>query len=150
MLKNILKNKKFQIIAGAIILVLLVAGALQKFTSFEPFKLAWYYLSGNYKAEKYKISDEHSPKNYSGPSAETSLNIFIRDSQFIPNASAMPLGSKITWRNEDNIAHNIEGEGWSSGDLAPGQSFSKTLDAAGNYQYRCIIHPDTKGYIIIN
>jgi len=39
MLSNeIFKSTKFKIIAGAIVLVLLVAGGLQKFTSFEPFK----------------------------------------------------------------------------------------------------------------
>ena len=146
---TIFKSKKIQIIAGAVVLVLLVAGAIQKFTSFEPFKLAWYYLSGNYKAKDYKISDEHSPKTYSGPSAETNLNIFIRDSQFIPNSSAMPLGSKITWINEDKITHNVSGDNWSSGDLAPGQSFSKTFDEAGDYQYHCVIHPDAKGQMMI-
>jgi len=150
MLDNkIFKNKKLQIIAGAIILILLVAAGLQKFTDLNPFSRAWYYLSGNYKAQDYKISDEHNPKTYSGPSAETNLNIFIRDSKFLPNSNAMPLGSKVTWINEDKIAHNVSGDGWSSGDLAPGQSFSKTFDAAGDYQYSCSLHPEMKGELKI-
>jgi plastocyanin len=146
---KIFKNKKFQITIGVIVLVLLIAAALQKFTSFEPYKLVWYYLSGNYKAQNYEISDEHDPKTYSGPSAETNLNIFIYDVGFQPNASAMPLGSKVTWINEDSVIHNVSGEGWSSGDLAPGQSFSKTFGSAGDYSYSCSLHPEMKGELKI-
>lgn len=150
MLANeIFRMTKIKIIAGAIVLILLVAGSLQKFTSFKPFSLVWYYLSGDYKAGDYRPSDEHFPKTYSGPSAEKNLNIFIRDSKFIPNAGAMPLGSKVTWINEDKATHNVEGEGWSSGDLAPGQSFTKTFETAGDYKYRCGIYPAIKGELMI-
>jgi len=144
-----LMKKKIIIIAGAIILILIIAAGLQKFTNFKPFSLAWYYISGNYKTQYYRPSDEHFPKTYSGPSAETNLNIFIRDSKFIPNANAMPVGTTVTWRNEDKITHNITGDGWASGDLAPGQSFSKTFDSPGDYQYHCSIHPAMKGELII-
>jgi plastocyanin len=140
---------KIKIIAGAIILILIIAASLQKFSGFKPFNLIKYYISGDYKAENYRPSDEHFPKTYSGPSAENNLNIFIRDSKFIPNASAMPQGATVTWINEDKITHNVEGEGWSSGDLAPGQSFSKTFDSADDYKYQCSIHPAMKGELII-
>jgi len=148
-INTILKSKKIIIIAGAVALVLLIAVALQKFTSFEPYKLVWYYLSGNYKARNYQPSEERFPNTYSGPSAETNLNIFIRDSKFIPNAGAMPLGSKVIWINEDKVTHNVSGQGWSSGDLAPGQSFSKTFDSADDYKYHCSIHPSMKGELKI-
>jgi plastocyanin len=140
--------KKLKIIAGAIILILIIAAGLQKFTDFKPFSLAWYYISGNYKAQYYRPS-QHEIPTYSGPSAENHLNIFIRDSKFIPNANAMPVGTTVTWYNEDKISHDITGDGWASGDLAPGQSFSKTFDSPGNYQYHCSIHLSMKGELII-
>jgi len=149
MLTNeIFRMTKIKIIAGAIIFILIIAAGLQKFTNFRPFSLAWYYISGNYKAQYYRPSQPEIP-TYSGPSAENHLNIFIRDSKFIPNTNAMPVGTTVVWRNEDNITHNVSGDGWSSGDLAPGQNFSKTFDSAGDYQYHCSIHPGMKGELII-
>jgi plastocyanin len=146
---EIFKITKIRIIVGSVILILLVAVGLQKFSGFKPFSLIKYYISGDYQSRYYRPSEEHFPKTYSGPSAETNLNIFIRDSKFLPNASAMPPGSKVTWLNEDKITHNITGEGWTSGDLAPGQSFSKIFDTPGDYKYSCSIHPAMTGEIKI-
>jgi len=47
------------------------------------------------------------------------------------------------------IIHIIDGEGWSSGDIMPGQSFSKTFDTAGDFKYQCRIHPSMKGELKI-
>jgi len=141
--------KKIKIILGAIILILIIAAGLQKFSGFKPFSLVKYYLSGDYKAQYYRPSQPEEIPTYSGPSAENHLNIFIRDSKFIPNANAMPTGTIVTWYNEDKISHNITGDGWSSGDLATGQTFSKTFDSPGDYKYQCSIHPAMKGELII-
>ena len=144
---EILKNKKFQIITGLVFFILVAAGAIQKFTSFDPYRLAWYYLSGDYKAQYYKISPEHFP--VSAQTTENKLSISIRESKFLPNASLMPPGATVIWTNDDKIVHNVTGNGWSSGDLEPGDSFSKTFDRAGDYNYHCSIHPEMTGFLKI-
>jgi len=144
---DILKNKKIQIVAGIVIFIFLAAVAVQKFSSFDPLKMAWYYLSGDYKAQYYKISPEHFPG--SAQTAENKLSISIRESKFLPNANLLPPGATVIWTNDDKIVHNVTGENWSSGDLEPGESFSKTFDKAGDYNYHYSIHPEMTGFLKI-
>ena len=81
--------------------------------------------------------------------ADKQLNIFIRDSKFLPNSSAMTVGIQVTWYNDDNKTHRVAGDGWSSGDLAPGKTFSKVFSQPGDYKYYCSIHPAMTGEIIV-
>ncbi len=97
---------------------------------------------------KNQPADSSTPQP-SWPLAEKQLNIFIRDQKFLPNASAVKTNTKITWFNEDTKIHNVTGDTWASGDLAPGQSYTKIFDTPGNYKYRCSIHPSMAGEIVV-
>jgi plastocyanin len=82
--------------------------------------------------------------------------------RFEPSEVFVPLGSDVTWTNEDDLAHTItsgmEGYGlyeyiqdgtFNSGKLNKGESFSFHFDKIGRYEYFCIPHPWTSGVVIV-
>jgi plastocyanin len=74
---------------------------------------------------------------------------------FGPNPTAVPFvppGTKITWINDDSIAHRIHADGVNGFDheptnMNPGQSYSVTVTAGGQYPYHCHIHTGMIGQI---
>ena len=53
-------------------------------------------------------------------------------------------GDTVTWENRGQTTHNAVAtdESWSSGNVRPGQSFSRRFDAPGEYSYVCTLHLD--------
>ena len=67
-----------------------------------------------------------------------------------PGQIAVTIGDTLTWINTDAVAHTSTANGgWDSGRLGPGQQFSTTLRAAGTFSYRCSIHPDMVGTVVV-
>jgi YVTN family beta-propeller protein len=60
-------------------------------------------------------------------------------------------GQTVSWLNGDSVAHTVTAsdDSWDSEDLAPGQRFTKTFDAPGEYAYYCEIHPHMRGTVIV-
>jgi len=59
------------------------------------------------------------------------------------------VGSKVTWVNEDAIAHNVIGQdgAFKSGTLDKGDTFTHEFTAAGLFKYTCTFHPGMDGVI---
>ena len=60
---------------------------------------------------------------------------------FSPSPVSVLVNTKITWTNEDTVAHRIAGVSGafeSQQPLAPGERYSVVLGRQGNYQYRCM------------
>ena len=77
---------------------------------------------------------------------------------FIPNPVTIDIGDTVTWENVDNAAHTVtsgspadgpDGVFDSSLIMAGGASFSHTFDAAGTYDYFCMVHPWMSGVVIV-
>jgi len=66
-------------------------------------------------------------------------------------ALTVKAGQKVTWTNQDSIAHTITADQgqWDSGSIAPGQSFSVTLTQPGQYGYHCAVHPFMKATLTV-
>ncbi|KKT26283.1 MAG: Blue (Type 1) copper domain protein [Parcubacteria group bacterium GW2011_GWA2_43_9b] len=128
----------------SIIIIVAAGWGLQNYTSFKAIDYAKIYWQ-KFDWSKINIFSNSAKET---PDPEKQLNIFIRDSKFIPNLNAVRTGIKVTWFNEDNKTHTVTGEGWGSNEIAPGKAYSKTFDAAGDYQYHCSIHPSMTGEII--
>jgi quinohemoprotein ethanol dehydrogenase len=60
-------------------------------------------------------------------------------------------GTTITWRNTTAIAHTIAARdrSWSTGPIKPGESATRTFDAAGTYTYICTDHPWSIAQLIV-
>lgn len=74
---------------------------------------------------------------------------------FGPNPTAVPFvppGTKVTWINDDTIAHRIHsdnGNGFNHepDNMNPGESYSVTITGSGGYDYHCHIHTGMTGHI---
>lgn len=75
-----------------------------------------------------------------------------------PSPLSVPVGTTVTWTNNDNTAHTVtEGNpsgntppnGFDSGILAPGKTFTHTFDTVGTIQYYCTLHPTMLGKVIV-
>jgi plastocyanin len=72
--------------------------------------------------------------------------------QFDPQTITIVLGvnNTVTWVNQDSIPHSVlTTSGFSSGDIAPGQSYSYTFTKAGTYSYHCGYYPIMTGTITV-
>jgi len=143
------------IIAILVIIVIVTAVVLilQKFTNFKLLS----YLKEAYRdflnrgAKNYRPSGQESAvpkvKTYSAPS--NLLNIFIRNSKFLPNTNAVVVGTEVSWINEDTVVHIVKGNDWDSGEIAAGQKFNKIFNQPGEYQYWCDSLAGAQGKIIV-
>ena len=137
-----------------LVVVFLIAWALQSFTAFKVLDYGrdlWQKI--DWAAAKVWLKEFKLPSlNFSTaplPDPEKKLNIFIRDGKFLPNLSVVSAGAKVVWYNEDTKVHTVTGEGWGSSEIPVDQVFVKTFDTAGRYAYQCSLHPSEQGEIIV-
>ena len=83
------------------------------------------------------------------PPGETQLT--IDNFTFKPDAITVPVGTKITWQNDDDIPHSIvESTGkFHSPALDTEDKYSFTFATAGTFEYFCGLHPHMKGKVIV-
>ena len=70
---------------------------------------------------------------------------------FGANPLTISAGTTISWLNEDNTTHtsSADGQQWSSGNIPPGGRFNFAFSSAGRFTYRCQIHPNMVGTIVV-
>jgi len=75
-----------------------------------------------------------------------------------PSPLSVPVGTTVTWLNNDNTGHtvtqgnpsgNTPPNGFDSGILAPGKTFTHTFGTARTIQYYCTLHPTMLGEVIV-
>lgn len=82
------------------------------------------------------------------------------DIAYSPKAITVPVGTVVTWENQDAIVHTVtagESDGatgtadgrFESGDIAAGESWSYTFDEAGTFPYFCTPHPWMIGSVVV-
>jgi len=84
--------------------------------------------------------------------------ITIQNYAFSPASVTIPVGTTVTWTNQDRVSHTIVNEGTSkfvigqkfkSNSLGNGETYSFTFDEAGTYPYYCSLHPSMRGTITV-
>jgi plastocyanin len=75
--------------------------------------------------------------------------VSIKGFAFVSDNLKVSPGTKITWTNFDSVRHSVVGNGFNSGTLNKGQSYSFTFTKPGTYTYYCGFHPDMKGTILV-
>jgi len=68
---------------------------------------------------------------------------------FSPRVITVKAGSTVTWTNQDSLPHTVEFDNEESDQLNSGDTYSKTFDAAGTYEYICGIHPNMTGTVVV-
>ena len=68
---------------------------------------------------------------------------------FDPGVVTIAAGETVEIRNDDHVVHNVYGQGWMGGDVAPGGSLSRTFREAGTYAFACTLHPGMTGAVVV-
>ena len=80
------------------------------------------------------------------------------DGCFIPSPVTINVGGIVTWENNDTAAHTATGGSATEGPsgvfdsslIMAGSSFSHTFDAAGTFDYFCMVHPWMTGAVMVS
>jgi plastocyanin len=77
--------------------------------------------------------------------------IHIQNFRFDPPTLEIPAGATVTWVNQDEEVHTVtSSQGlFSSPGLDGDQQFSYRFEKPGTYEYRCALHPQMKGTIVV-
>jgi len=96
-----------------------------------------------------------APGTTSVPPAATSAAsgdaVSIVDRSFQPGAITVPVGTTVTWTNNDSTGHTVTADDGSfdSKTIATGATFTQTFAAAGTFAYHCAIHPSMKATVVV-
>ena len=94
--------------------------------------------------------DKHANAAGQGQAA-TSAAVKIDNFSFGPAAVTVPVGTTVTWTNQDDIPHTVVSTDgvFKSKALDTDDKFSFVFNKAGTYSYFCSIHPKMTGQIIV-
>lgn len=83
--------------------------------------------------------------------APQEVQVAIQDFAFTPQVLEVPVGTTVTWTNNDVTQHTVvaSGDAFKSDILAQGDTFSFTFDTPGTYDYICSLHPNMTAQIVV-
>ena len=103
-----------------------------------------------------KETNDNSSKSDISASSEIldgSVSISIRNLAYSREKITIKKGSTITWTNEDSMAHTVtsmsSSDSFDSGTLEKGQTFSKTFNNVGTFDYVCSFHSSMKAEVVV-
>jgi plastocyanin len=78
--------------------------------------------------------------------------VLIKGFAFDPATITVAKGTTVTWMNMDSASHTVvaTGNAFSSDTLKNGQSYAYTFNETGTFEYKCSIHPNMSGKVIVN
>jgi len=81
------------------------------------------------------------------------VSVSIVDFAFTPKTITVPVGTTVRWINNGNAPHTVTStsspKAFDSGTLNSGDTFQHTFTTAGQFPYRCNIHPSMTGTVIV-
>ena len=82
---------------------------------------------------------------------EEAAHIMIDNFVFNPGEVKLKTGTKVTWKNADDIPHTVMAKGgvFRSKPLDTGDEFSYVFAKAGKVDYFCTLHPHMVGSVIV-
>ena len=92
-----------------------------------------------------------SPWGAAAEAAPAAVTVKIANFDFNPGAITVPVGTSVTWVNNDDDAHSVvaDNKTFRSAPLDTGDHYSFTFQAAGTYVYHCGLHPQMVGKVIV-
>ena len=88
----------------------------------------------------------NEPRNTGNGAGAT---VELKDLKFKPDEVSIKAGSAVTWVWEENLAHNVTGSGFKSGNQNKGE-FNHTFEEAGTFKYTCTLHPGMDGVVKVS
>lgn len=93
-----------------------------------------------------------SDQEAASPADEQAPAVDVVDFAFEPEEISVPVGTTVEWTyTEDGSSrHTVTfDDGEASGDLDPGDTYTRTFDAPGAYPYVCFYHPNMTGTVTV-
>ncbi len=89
-----------------------------------------------------------------GGNTTSAISVEIRDFRFSPENITVPVGSSVTWWNNDSVPHTVTSlagaaASFDSGTRNPGSTFTFNFTVEGVYPYYCMIHPFMRGNVTV-
>ena len=86
-----------------------------------------------------------------GEAAERTDKVAIVDFQFKPATVEVPVGSTVTWTNDDGFPHTATAndKSFDTGNLDKGQTGTAKFEKAGTFEYFCAIHNSMTGTVVV-
>ena len=76
--------------------------------------------------------------------------VFMEGFCFAPTVLRVQPGTKVTFRNNDEAVHQVNGQSWSGGaTLSKDATTVRSFDEPGLYPYACILHPGMVGVVVV-
>ncbi len=94
-----------------------------------------------------------SPSSAPQTSTTSQNTVSMKNIAFNPSSLTINKGASVTWKNDDSTTHTTTSDTglWDSGNLSPGQSYTRQFNDTGTFPYHCSIHvgQGMKGAIIV-
>lgn len=112
---------------------------------------AWFFVIN--RTNNSSVPSETS--NIADLTNQSSVDVTISDMSFKPNAIKIKKGTKVTWTNQDTVAHSVVADDpansggfkTSAPTFGKGQTYSVTFSSTGYFYYHCSIHSFMKGSV---
>lgn len=108
-------------------------------------------LQANPTAHAASHATEATQTGQASPTvAAASGDVSIVDFAFDPQVVTITVGSSVVWTNNGTFAHTTTSDNnlWSQ-ELQPGDVFTQTFTAPGDYAYHCAIHSFMHGTVVV-
>jgi len=85
------------------------------------------------------------------PVASAAPSAAASSSPAAPATLTVAVGTKVTFKNSDPVAHTVTAadKSFDSGNLDQNATWSHVFDKAGTYKFICTYHPYMKGTIVV-
>jgi len=95
---------------------------------------------------------ETTPSTSTPAGKGDAVEIGMKGLQFEPKDVTVKVGTSVTWKNLEDIPHNVvaeEGADFESDTFGKDGTYEFTAEKAGSVKYVCTIHPGMEGTIIV-
>jgi plastocyanin len=86
--------------------------------------------------------------------AATAITVEIRELKFQPATVTVHEGETVEWKNDDIVPHTATADGekpiFDSGNIQTGSAWRHVARQKGVYSYRCTLHPNMHGKLIVD
>jgi plastocyanin len=103
-----------------------------------------------------KAETRESMNYFNGTDSSATIEILMKDEEFVPKEKTIGVGTTVKWINKDNAKHNVASgtpytptKQFHSKRMKKGDEFIHKFDKAGTYPYFCTYHEEMTGTITV-
>jgi plastocyanin len=94
--------------------------------------------------------DTPAPYPTSTPMPDGLVLVNAVDFGYMPSVTRIHVGQTVIWQNGGRELHDVTGDDdWHSGPIEGRYEYRHTFGFAGSFNYRCSVHPDMRGTVIV-